>query len=347
MYVWHVHPTHSSCLSQTQASSRKASASLEELKHSKKVSLTGLLEDENQEDENGATILAHSGGSQSRSKSVLLATERLRTMLGLWMDGSTVVTVNAGSAAEGKVMVGDKIVQIDNHRVSPEQMLVRLALASIPNARLQLTVERSGPDSLAVEEDVVLTVGTQLQGIYSREDGTRREVRGMLRADDGVQMRSSTSPQVHSTAQDFLSSLTRFNTSLVKAGVSAAAASPTPEPRLQHRSKSPAVENGWSSDGGHASLHTTGNRSMRKMVEEVFEQYEKTDGLGGLTVSQAAIVASVLHQKLFTGVERSSQALTSALQLKLHQHYDRRRVDLDSFYAWYLKEVSDSAVASP
>ena len=86
MYVWHVHPTHSSCLSQTQASSRKASASLEELKHSKKVSLTGLLEDENQEDENGATILAHSGGSQSRSKSVLLATERLRTMLGLWMD---------------------------------------------------------------------------------------------------------------------------------------------------------------------------------------------------------------------------------------------------------------------
>lgn len=85
---------------------------------------------------------------------------------------------------------------------------------------------------------------------------------------------------------------------------------------------------------------------MRKMVEEIFDQYDKTDG-GGLTVSQAAIVASVLHQKLFTGIERSSTSLISAMQLKLHQRYDRRRVDVDSFYAWYLKEVSESAVASP
>ena len=418
-----------------QASSSKVSASLEAaLKRSEKSSINDLLEDEsqgsNEESFTGAT--AHPGALQSKSKPEQLAVERLQKILGLWMDGSTVVNVNAGSPAEGNLMVGDKIVQINTRHVLPEHLLIRLAFAAIPNARLHLTVLRSAPSPLgAIERDVLLITGAQLEGQYSREDWTRRELNGMLRADDesqqlvnkalstakvtimgsaaerlaeahaskGYKVAQDRQPALQPPpAQDFLSSMTRFNSSLVKASppplpplpefaaVSTTAASPPPGQQLQRGSVSPAfvqrtkpppslpaVEGGGGlvsytggglSDGGLVSYTGTSKSTgsgqydssndppwknqpqLRAKVEEIFNQYDKTGGRR-LTVSQAAIVASVLHQKLFTGVERSSKALTAAMQLKLQQHYDRRPVDLDSFCNWYLDEVSGSAVSRP
>jgi len=422
-----------------QASSSKVSASLEAaLKRSEQSSLNDLLEDESQgsNEESFKCATSHPCSLLSKSKSEQLAVERLQTILGLWMDGSTVINVKAGSPAEGNLMVGDKIVQINTRHVLPEHLLIRLAFAAIPNARLHLTVLRSAPSPLgAIERDVLLITGAQLGGQYSREDWTRRELNGMLRADDESQQlvnpikalstakvtiqgsAAERLAEAHASkgyivgqdskialqpppAQDFLSSLTRFNSSLVKASppplppmpefaaVTTTAASPPPGQRLQRGSVSPAfvqrtnpspslpaVEasgggglvsytGGGLSDGGLVSysgtFKSTGSGQydssndppwknqpqLRAKVEEIFNQYDKT-GDHRVTVSQAAIVASVLHQKLFTGVERSSKALTAAMQLKLQQHYDRRPVDLDSFCSWYLDEVSGSAVSRP
>jgi hypothetical protein len=274
-----------------QASSSKVSASLEAaLKRSEQSSLNDLLEDESQDsnEESFKCATSHRGALLSKSKSEQLAVERLQTILGLWMDGSTVINVNAGSPAEGNLMVGDKIVQINTRHVLPQHLLIRLAFAAIPNARLHLTVLRSAPRPLgAIEKDVLLITGAQLGGQYSREDWTRRELNGMLRTDDESQQLAnpikalSTAKatiqgsaaerlaEAHASkgyivgqdskmalqpppAQDFLSSLTRFNSSLVKASppplppmpefaaVTTTAASPPPGQRLQRGSVSPA-----------------------------------------------------------------------------------------------------------